>query len=404
MSLERELAQSLGMCLELHLQTGPPIRRLGGHQRPLRAGALHGHPGRFADRADLQRLPARERPRRTALPHHESRTASRATCTRPPSTFMKRMTGRWSLNASVTYLRGTGRVQESRSGVTLQQRSGLQFRGLREEPQRLREHRRPPGARRALELQGPGHVPAPGGVPGLRELLAPRGPWIVRRATLNEATIGVPEGRLILLQQRAGSWAASPAHLPRHAPPEGLQARQDRRASRCSRDALNLMNEDAYEGVQSSTVTSSVFLWPFDPVDPRRLMLGAKLGFSGIFRLLSRGGRSAAPARETSRRRGARPARAPAGAGPGRGCTRSDAPGRCAGSPRERPPRLRREPPPAQGHAEGIPGVGIRGIERHRLTQPRRWRRPRRPGRCDSSPSADPQARRRRGARGSAFS
>jgi hypothetical protein len=44
-------------------------------------------------------------------------------------------------------------------------------------------------------------------------------------------------------------------------------------------DALNLLNEDAYEGVQSSSVTSSVFLWPFDPVDPRRVMLGAKFRF-----------------------------------------------------------------------------------------------------------------------------
>ncbi len=44
-------------------------------------------------------------------------------------------------------------------------------------------------------------------------------------------------------------------------------------------DALNLLNEDAYESVQSSTVTSSVFLYPFDPVDPRRLMLGAKFRF-----------------------------------------------------------------------------------------------------------------------------
>jgi hypothetical protein len=31
--------------------------------------------------------------------------------------------------------------------------------------------------------------------------------------------------------------------------------------------------------VQSTIVTSSVFNYPFDPVDPRRFMLGAKLRF-----------------------------------------------------------------------------------------------------------------------------
>jgi hypothetical protein len=44
-------------------------------------------------------------------------------------------------------------------------------------------------------------------------------------------------------------------------------------------DALNLLNDDTPEGVQSSFVTSSVYLYPIDPVDPRRVMLGAKLRF-----------------------------------------------------------------------------------------------------------------------------
>ena len=44
-------------------------------------------------------------------------------------------------------------------------------------------------------------------------------------------------------------------------------------------DAINILNGDTPEGVQSSIVTSSVYLYPADPVDPRRLMLGAKLRF-----------------------------------------------------------------------------------------------------------------------------
>ena len=43
---------------------------------------------------------------------------------------LKRMTGKWQLNASVTWLKATGQVQESASGVTIQQRSGLQFRSF----------------------------------------------------------------------------------------------------------------------------------------------------------------------------------------------------------------------------------------------------------------------------------
>jgi hypothetical protein len=44
-------------------------------------------------------------------------------------------------------------------------------------------------------------------------------------------------------------------------------------------DVLNAFNDDAYEGVQNSLVTASSYLAPFDPVDPRRVMLGAKLRF-----------------------------------------------------------------------------------------------------------------------------
>jgi hypothetical protein len=44
-------------------------------------------------------------------------------------------------------------------------------------------------------------------------------------------------------------------------------------------DALNLLNESATQSVVSTIVTSSAFWFPSEPVDPRRLMLGAKLRF-----------------------------------------------------------------------------------------------------------------------------
>jgi outer membrane receptor protein involved in Fe transport len=104
------------------------------------------------------------------------------------------------------------------------------------------------------------------------------GPLIVRRATLNESIIGTPEGRLMLLQPR-GELGRIPSVTFLD-----MRLQKDFKLGKSVRfsvfaDGINLLNEDAYESVQSSTVTSSVFLWPFDPVDPRRVMLGAKLRF-----------------------------------------------------------------------------------------------------------------------------
>jgi outer membrane receptor protein involved in Fe transport len=193
-------------------------------------------------------------------------------------TILKRMTGKWSLNASATYLNANGRVQESRSGVTLQQRSGLQFRDFGKNPNDFVNTDGPlvldiPWV---FKVQAMYQLPAGFLVSGNFSHRA--GPYIVRRATLPEAIIGAPEGRLMMLQPR-GELGRIPSVTFLD-----LRLQKDFKLSERVRfsifaDGLNLLNEDAYEGVQSSTATSSVFLWPFDPVDPRRIMLGAKLRF-----------------------------------------------------------------------------------------------------------------------------
>jgi len=193
-------------------------------------------------------------------------------------TLLKRMTGRWSLNASVTYLNANGRVQESVSGVTLQQRSGLQFRDFGKNPNDFVNSDGP------LVLDIPWNfktqlvyqLPAGFLVSGNFSYRA--GPYIVRRSTLGEDIIGTPEGRRILLQPR-GELGRIPSVTFLD-----MRLQKDFKLGKSARlsvfaDALNLLNEDAYEGVQSTTATSSVFLWPFDTVDPRRIMLGAKLRF-----------------------------------------------------------------------------------------------------------------------------
>jgi outer membrane receptor protein involved in Fe transport len=192
--------------------------------------------------------------------------------------IVKRMTNRWSMNASATYLTADGRVQESRSGVTLQQRSGLQFRDFGKNPNDFVNTDGP------LVLDIPWNFKfqtifeLPAGFLLSSNFSHRAGPYIVRRATLREAVIGVPEGRLTMLQPR-GQLGRIPSVTFLDVRLQKDFKVGDRAKLSVFADGLNLLNEDAYEGVQSSTVTSAVFLYPFDPVDPRRIMLGAKFRF-----------------------------------------------------------------------------------------------------------------------------
>jgi outer membrane receptor protein involved in Fe transport len=192
--------------------------------------------------------------------------------------FIKRMSGRWSLNASATYLKAEGRVQESRSGVTLQQRSGLQFRDFGKNPNDFVNTDGPLVLDVPWNFKVQAMYQLPAGFLVSGNFSHRAGPHIVRRATLGEAIIGAPEGRLVLLQPR-GQLGRLPSVTFLD-----MRLQKDFKFGSSVKfsvfaDALNLLNETAYESVQTSTATSSVFLWPFDPVDPRRVMLGAKLRF-----------------------------------------------------------------------------------------------------------------------------
>ena len=103
------------------------------------------------------------------------------------------------------------------------------------------------------------------------------GAHLVRRASARPVT-GIPESTNILLQKRGTFGRLPDVSL------FDMRLQKDFKLGDTVRfsvfvDALNLLNEDAHEGVQSTIVTSSVFNYPFDPVDPRRFMLGAKLRF-----------------------------------------------------------------------------------------------------------------------------
>jgi hypothetical protein len=191
--------------------------------------------------------------------------------------LLKRMTGKWSLNASATWLRGTGRLTDSISGATLQSRGGLQFRDFGKNP----NHFVNTDGRLTLDVEWSFKVQAvyqfPWGVMASASFVNHDGAHNVRRGTVRDIT-NIPEGTTILLQKRGDTGRLPDVNLL------DMRVQKDFKLGHNVRfavfvDALNLTNSDATEAVQSTIATSSVFLYPLDPVDPRRLMLGAKLRF-----------------------------------------------------------------------------------------------------------------------------
>jgi hypothetical protein len=191
--------------------------------------------------------------------------------------LLKRKTGKWMLNASATWLRATGRLTDSISGATLQSRGGLQFRDFGKNPNHFvnTDGRLTLDVTWAFKVQAVYDLPA--GFLVSANFVNHDGAHRVRRGSARSVT-DIPEGTNVLLQKRGTFGRLPDVSL--------LDVRLQKDFKVGSRvrfsvfaDALNLLNNDAYEGVQSTIVTSSVFDWPFDPVDPRRVMLGAKLRF-----------------------------------------------------------------------------------------------------------------------------
>jgi outer membrane receptor protein involved in Fe transport len=190
--------------------------------------------------------------------------------------LIKRMT-KWSLNASATWLRATGRLTDSISGATLESRGGLQFRDFGKNP----NHFVNTDGRLTLDVQWAFKVQAvyqfPWGLMASANYVNHDGAHKVRRGTVRDIT-NIPEGTTILLQKRGDVGRLPDVHLLDVRLQKDFKLGNNVRFSIFA-DALNLTNDDATEAVQSTIATSSVFLYPLDPVDPRRLMLGAKLRF-----------------------------------------------------------------------------------------------------------------------------
>ena len=137
--------------------------------------------------------------------------------------FVKRMTGNWQVNLSVTWLRGTGRVTESVSGVGISQRGGLQFRDFGQNPNDF------VNTDGRLRLDVTWSVKAqllyqlPAGFLVSANAAFRNGAWLVRRGRVPADITNIPEGTTILLQQRGENGRLDDV-FRRHAPAEGLQA------------------------------------------------------------------------------------------------------------------------------------------------------------------------------------
>jgi outer membrane receptor protein involved in Fe transport len=191
--------------------------------------------------------------------------------------LVRRMTGKWQLNASATWLRATGRLTDSISGATLESRGGLQFRDFGKNPNHFvnTDGRLTLDVTWAFKVQAVYQLPA--GFLVSANFVNHDGAHVVRRGTVREIT-RIPEGTTILLQERGENGRLPDVTL------FDMRLQKDFALGKTAEfsvfvDALNILNDDATEGVQSTVVTSSVYNFPFDPVDPRRFMLGAKLRF-----------------------------------------------------------------------------------------------------------------------------
>jgi outer membrane receptor protein involved in Fe transport len=185
---------------------------------------------------------------------------------------------KWQMSASGTWLRGTGRVTDSVSGVGISQRGGLQFRDFGKNPNDLinSDGRLRLDVTWAAKAQFVYELPA--GFLVSANVAYRNGAWSVRRFRLPSSVTNIPEGTTILLQKRG--------ETPRLPDAFQVDARlqKDFKFGQNARlgvfvDALNLLNDDTYETVQSSLASSSLFNYPLSPVLPRRLMLGAKFRF-----------------------------------------------------------------------------------------------------------------------------
>jgi outer membrane receptor protein involved in Fe transport len=199
--------------------------------------------------------------------------------------FFKRMSNNWQLNASATWLRATGSLQEGQggpgeqgSGIGIIQRGGLQFRQFGQDPNNYVNVDGRLKSDVAWQLKAQLVYQLPGGFLVSASFSNRDGAHIVRRTRALRDITQVPENRPVLLQPRGENGRLKDVTIL------DMRLQKDFRLGgdvhlAVFADALNLINGNATQGVVTSLVESSSYLYPLEPMTPRRLMLGAKLKF-----------------------------------------------------------------------------------------------------------------------------
>jgi hypothetical protein len=200
-------------------------------------------------------------------------------------TLLKRMADNWQLTASGTWLRATGSLQEGQggageagSGVGIIQRGGLQFRQFGQNPNSYVnvDGRLKSDVEWQFKVQAVYKFPA--GFLASANFTNRSGAHLVRRTRALRSITHVPENTPILLQPRGENGRLSSLTILDMRLQKDFKLGGDAGISFFA-DAFNLFNSDTTEGVVTSLVESSAYLFPLSPVNPRRFMLGAKLHF-----------------------------------------------------------------------------------------------------------------------------
>ena len=195
------------------------------------------------------------------------------------------MTGKWQMTASATWMRAMGSLQEGQgaageagTGVGIIQRGGLQFRQFGQDPNNYVnvDGRLKSDVTWQFKVQASYQLPA--GFLVSASLSSRDGAHLVRRTRALKEITQVPENRPILLQPRGENGRLQDVTIL------DFRLQKDFRLGgkvhlAVFADALNLLNGDTTQGVVTSLVESSSYLYPVEPLTPRRIMLGAKVKF-----------------------------------------------------------------------------------------------------------------------------
>jgi outer membrane receptor protein involved in Fe transport len=199
-------------------------------------------------------------------------------------TLLKRMSDRWQLTASGTWLRAKGTLQEGQggageagTGIGIIQRGGLQFRSFGQNPNSYVnvDGRLKSDVEWQFKMQALYQLPA--GFMVSANFSHRSGAHIVRR-TRELGDITGLERTPVLLQPRGENGRLEDVTILDMRLQKDFRVNDDIRFSLFA-DAFNVLNSDTTEGVITSLVESDSYLFPLSPVTPRRFMLGAKVKF-----------------------------------------------------------------------------------------------------------------------------